>query len=295
MMDGTYVNKEVDVMSTPRTGTAALAVRELRSGWIVLYAMTLALQVLCAAARFIVAFPAMLIFNKITGWHLPADTIAMVIAFAPLILSIATLVYPLDGWWWQLSIGGRSPVEEERITFDEAMSELRAADPNIRAPRHWFVAEDDSTNACAYGASLCIDRGLFRTSYLTCTIAHELGHLKTSDARLTSALNLLLVSPTDPPLEGRLRSLPFRWWLWMASGEAGLWLMRIPWGMYWRSREFAADEYAARLGQGTGLADSLRHEALPNEQPVRWMRFSGRASHPYTTQRITALHAYKKK
>jgi Zn-dependent protease with chaperone function len=61
--------------------------------------------------------------------------------------------------------------------------------------------------------------------------------------------------------------------------------------MYWRSREFAADQYAARLGQGPELARSLEHSSLPYERSIQRMRFS-RATHPYTKPRIAKLRAH---
>jgi Zn-dependent protease with chaperone function len=275
------------------TGTYVISPRDLAPGWLTLYAMTLAAQVLAAAARFVILFPALLIVSGITGWSLPENTIAMILAFAPLILSLVTLVVPLDGWWWELTSGGRRPTQEEQITFDEAFGELKAANPDLRPPRRWFVIDEPDTNAAAYADTLRVDRGLLESPYLPCTIAHELGHLNTSDGRLASALNRMIVTPMALPGLYRLRSFPFRMLLWVASGEFGLWLIRTPWAMYWRSREFAADQYAARLGQGTGLATALQTEALTYDTPVPFMRFSAKATHPYTAQRIGELNAYQ--
>jgi Zn-dependent protease with chaperone function len=75
------------------------------------------------------------------------------------------------------------------------------------------------------------------------------------------------------------------------SGEAVLSFMTIPREMYWRSREFAADAYAARLGQGPALAGTLEHDAMPYERPIPRMRYS-RASHPCTKQRVAKLRAH---
>jgi Zn-dependent protease with chaperone function len=67
--------------------------------------------------------------------------------------------------------------------------------------------------------------------------------------------------------------------------------MANPWEMYWRSREFAADAYAARLGQGPALARALENDAMPYDRPIPRMRYS-RATHPYTKQRITKLRTH---
>lgn len=92
----------------------------------------------------------------------------------------------------------------------------------------------------------------------------------------------------DTPTLYPLWSLPFRGLAWVASGQAVQWLTANPWETYWRSREFAADQYAARLGQGPALATTLEHDSLPHERSIRNMRFS-RATHPYTKPRIAKL------
>jgi hypothetical protein len=55
------------------------------------------------------------------------------------------------------------------------------------------------------------------------------------------------------------------------------------------SREFAADDYAARLGQGVGLARFLSSHALENDLPVPFMWLSGE-SHPFSEHRIDSLY-----
>jgi Zn-dependent protease with chaperone function len=70
-----------------------------------------------------------------------------------------------------------------------------------------------------------------------------------------------------------------------------MWLTGNAWEMYWRSREFAADEYAARRGQGLALARSLHEDSLPYEHAIPRMRFS-RATHPYTKLRIERLRTH---
>ena len=122
-------------------------------------------------------------------------------------------------------------------------------------------------------------------------IAHELGHLNSGDGRFASAVQLMLLADMPRPTLYPLWSLPFRGLAWFASGAAVLSFMANPWEMYWRSREFAADAYAARLGQGPALARTLEHGAMPYERPTPRMRFS-RATHPYTKPRIAKLRAH---
>jgi len=268
-----------------------------QSPGIVLYAVTLAGQLLGAIARGLITVVVLAILGLLTGWPIPINPITTTVAFAPLAVSVLSvlcppLVAPIDGRWWEMSTGGRAPEQDEREAFQHAFSELQDVDPTLRAPRHWFVAEEPSRNAAAYASSLRVNRGLLESPYAAAVIAHEMGHLRSSDSHLTSALNLLLIKPMDTPALDPLWSLPFRGLLWFASGQAVLWLTANTWEMYWRSREFAADEYAARLGQADTLAQSLTHESLPYERSIPSMRFS-RATHPYTKPRIARLQAHR--
>lgn len=264
-----------------------------QSPGLVLYAITLAGQLLAAGARAFITVVVLWIVGGLTGWTIPINAIALLVAFAPLVVSLLSvlcppLIAPIDGRWWEMSTGGRPPEPDEREAFDYAFGELQEADPTLRPPRHWFVAEEPGTNAAAYASSMSVDRGLLESPYAAAVIAHELGHLRSSDAHLTSALNLLLLTPMLTPAIRPLWSLPFRGLLWIASGQAVFWLTGNSWEMYWRSREFAADAYAARLGQADILAETLELESLPHERSIRNMRFS-RASHPYTKPRIARL------
>jgi Zn-dependent protease with chaperone function len=268
-----------------------------QSPGMLLYAVTLAGQLLAAAARGLITVVALAIVGLLTGWPIPINPIATALAFAPLAVSLLSvlcppLIAPIDGRWWEMSTGGRAPEQDEREAFEHAFSELQDVDPTLRPPRHWFVAEEPARNAAAYASSLRVNRGLLESPYAAAVIAHEMGHLRSSDAHFTSALNLLLIKPMDTPELHHFWSLPFRGLLWLASGQAVLWLTGNTWEMYWRSREFAADEYAARLGQAEALAQSLTHESLPHERSIPSMRFS-RATHPYTKPRIARLQAHR--
>jgi Zn-dependent protease with chaperone function len=285
----------VNVNTNPVTRTLN-AVQAVNLVGIGLYAITLAAQWFAVIARYLIIYVVLGLIGLITGWAIPVETSALVLALAPLAISLLAaicppLIAPFDGRWWEISSGGRPPEQDEREAFDHAISELQEADPNIRSPRHWFVREEPGQNAAAYSSSLCVDRGLLESPYAAAVIAHELGHLRTSDAHLTSALNLLLLVPMDTPTLRPLRSLPFRGLAWFASGQAVQWFTANAWQTYWRSREFIADQYAVRLGQGPALAQSLEHESLPYERSIRNMRFS-RASHPYTKPRIAKLRAH---
>jgi Zn-dependent protease with chaperone function len=263
---------------------------------LVLYAITLAGQWFAAVARWLIAYLTLEIIRLITGWPIPSNPIALAIAFIPLAVSLLALllpplVAPIEGRWWEISSGGRPPEQDEHDAYEHAIEQLREIDPGLRIPKHWFVAEEPGHNAAAYASTMCVDRGLLESPCAAAVIAHELGHLNSSDARLTSALNLLIIAPMSTPELWPLWSLPFRGFAWLATGQAVLWLTGNAWEAYWRNREFAADQYAARLGQGLALAQTLEHSSLPYERSIRRMRFS-RATHPYTKPRIAKLRAH---
>ncbi len=260
-----------------------IGIRDLNPGWPLLYAATFGLEFLTGWLRALVAAAVLLILNLFTGWilglHLPVNLLALVIGFAPLPISLGTLILPLGGWFWQQTEGGRRPSERERAVFDMAIAPLREADPSLRVPGRWFVVDSREDNAAAYANALMVTRGLLDSPGLGPVIAHELGHLNSSDARVTAAVFRLIIPPHAPeepvfPIVGRI-----------LSGRAALDLMSIPWGIYWRRRERIADAYAARLGLGPELAEFL-DGAVDRPTPFKYF---GATSHPWTEHRVEDL------
>jgi Zn-dependent protease with chaperone function len=78
--------------------------------------------------------------------------------------------------------------------------------------------------------------------------------------------------------------------LFIASGSFALWVTRIPWANYWRTREHRADNYAAQLGQAQPLADALENHALAHDLPIPYPWIATN-SHPPTEHRIDQLRA----
>jgi Zn-dependent protease with chaperone function len=266
-----------------------------QSTGLALYAFTLGAHFLCGFVRGLLAFCVLWTIGALGGWAIPANTLALIVGYGPLSLSLLCLicpplVAPLTGRWWEMTVGGRPPERDEAETFHKAFAHLQRFDASLRLPRHWFVSEHPGTNAAVYGSTMRVDRGLLESPFTAAVIAHELGHLRSLDGRLCNALNILLLKEIDTPELFPILSLPFRILAWVASGQAACWLTGTAWEVYWRSRELAADAYAARLGQGEMLALSLRRDSLPHERPIRRMRFS-RATHPYTKPRIARLNA----
>jgi Zn-dependent protease with chaperone function len=267
----------------PSLSAYLIDVRELAPAWLALYAVTFAVQAVVAPLRAAVVYGllwlTLTIVGESTAW---AHVIAWVAGYGPLIISLATLTLPLGGWLWQQQSGGRTPSERERLIYEDAVAVLSQADPKLRPPRRWFVLDAPTVNAAAYFDTLMVTRGLLESGHLEPVLAHELGHLNSSDARLTAALHRL----TTPP-RSRLR-FPLGTAGLLVSGAAGAWLTRLPWASYWRSREFAADRYAARLGQGDALTRFLEQHALEYDLPVPFPWLSEH-SHPATEHRIDRL------
>jgi Zn-dependent protease with chaperone function len=261
-----------------------ISAQEISPGWVFLYAVTFAIQALCAAIRGLIAYPLLwLIFTILGQSTASAHTLALIVGYGPLALSFATLMLPLGGWLWRQQIGGRTPSERERLIYEDALAILTQADAELRPPRRWFVLDRPHVNAAAYADTLMLTRGLLESGYLEPVLAHELGHLNSSDSRLTAALHRL----TTPP-RGRM-PFPLRTIGFLLSGALGVWLTRTPWAAYWRAREFQADQYAARLGQGQALARFLDTNALEDDLPIPFMWLSEH-SHPWTEHRIDRLY-----
>lgn len=249
----------------PAAAAYLISPEEVSPGWVMLYAGTFVLQAFCASARAFVTYP--LLWVAFTILHLsksPLHDLVLLIAYGPLGLSLATLVLPLGGWCWQQRSGARAPSEREQMIYDEAIKELTTHDPTQRPPRRWCVIDEPTTNAAVYADTLMVTRGLLESAYLTPVIAHELGHLNSSDARLTAALTRLSTPPRRQLRNRLMRAIAF-----IATGAAAVWATRLPWAAYWREREYEADTYAAQLGQAQPLAMFLDTEALDTDLPSR--------------------------
>jgi Zn-dependent protease with chaperone function len=270
-------------VSTPSRSAYVISTEDLAPGWVALYAVTFALQIVAVVLRFFFSFTLLLLLLTILGRSTShVELLSEIIGWGPLVLSLATLILPVGGWFWQQQSGGRAPSQRERLLYDDAIAVLRAADSGLRPPRRWFVLDEPFINAAAYASTLMLTRGLLESGYLEPVLAHELGHLNSSDSRLTAALHRL----TTPPR--RHLGFPFATIGFPASGGLGIWLTRMPWAAYWRAREFAADQYAAKLGQGQALARFLDTNALENDLPVPFMWLTEH-SHPATEHRIDRL------
>jgi len=210
---------------------------DLGLGWLVLYAGTFVLQLFCAAFRALIAYPLLWLAFTIVGQRTwPVNDLALLLGYGPLALSLATLLLPLGGWFWEQQIGARSPSQRERLVYQDALATLKHTDPKLKQPLRWCVLDAYTLNAAVYADTLMLTRGLLDSGYLEGVLAHELGHINSSDARLTAALHRLTTPPRQRTRKG-LRTIAL-----IATGGLPMLLMRAPWGAYWRSREHQADD-----------------------------------------------------
>lgn len=234
------------------------------------------------------------------------------LALIPTGWAIFALITPLGGgWWWRTNMGGREPSERERAAYESALELLRRrGGMSVREPSGWFVMDLSEPDASVCGDTLALSHGLLETTYLPAVLAHELGHLSSSDGHLTAALNRLVIHPPPgmSPREPRESTLEihaedrvalsitvFGALLWLlrkavsfAKGGFALRLLAPFWGSYWRGREYVADAYAASLGQAGELADFLEIYALAHDHPVPFIWLSEH-THPPTELRIDQL------
>jgi Zn-dependent protease with chaperone function len=250
----------------------------------------------------------------------PAQSIAN-LALLPTLWSVIALASAAGGgWWWKQNCGGREPSERERSAYEDALELLKAlSDEPLALPASWFVVDVPQPDAGVCGNALLLSRGLFECDQLPAVLAHELGHLRSGDGRVTAALNRLVINSPPRPSGGQpaeavahegpvsgvsviehrivLSILGLRAIVSLlckviafAGGGFGLRVCGPVWASYWRGRECRADAYAAGLGQGDELADFLEVHALVHDHPVPFIWLTEH-THPPTELRIERLRA----
>jgi Zn-dependent protease with chaperone function len=296
-------------------------------GALSMYALALIAEAPVILARFLlallVAYAVLLIERNpqgSPGWAL--------VVLIPTAWSVLALLNPFGGaWWWCTRAGGREPSTREQMAYDDAVELLQSnAVRPLPLPKHWFVIDSLQPDAAVCGDALMISSGLLASDHLPAVLAHELGHLGSPDARLTAAINRLIVLSTPfrasaeagrerpqvellPRLQYTPREAPsvfdlepgltaalfgFLRFLFITSlfakGGLGLWLTGPVWGRYWRAREYHADQYALSLGQADELADFLEIHALIHDNPIPFLWLTEH-THPPTELRIDRLRA----
>src|ERR1700677_4053071 len=109
------------------------------------------------------------------------------------------------GWWWRQNMGGRLPSGREQLAYADAR-ELLAGYATTRLPMpSWFVIDTPHLDAAVNGTTLMLSRGLLESDHLPAVIAHELGHLASTDGSLTAEITRLITPPPPSPADEQMR------------------------------------------------------------------------------------------
>jgi Zn-dependent protease with chaperone function len=170
---------------------------------VILYAVTAALEVPAIVARYVALYVAAVIALKATGNATGDASEVARLAIVPALWSAVALVNPTGGGrWWREQLGGREPSRREYEAYHGALRALEAGTMFLLAqPKMWFVLDESEPDAAVCGDALMLTRGLLEgpSESLSAVLAHQLGHLQGMDARLTAALNRLVLGVRRAP------------------------------------------------------------------------------------------------
>ncbi len=273
---------------------------------LLLYFLTISGEVMLGASvRWLVVYFGAATVGVFVPLGLSAEVFAWFAALMPIGWSGAGLFRPGKGWVWGRRIGARRPTVEEAATLADALTLLRGADPNLVGPAAYYVLDAPLMAAAVRGRTVIVTRVLLGSASLVAALAHELGHANTLDGRLTEALQRLELwgDPLGPvrdrrgaevrveldhDVDGALVWGVLRWTLRFAGGSFAQGLFGSLWAAYWRGREYAADAYAASLGQAGELARYLTDQEQPFDAPQPGLLFN-RSEHPPVALRVERL------
>lgn len=234
-----------------------------------LYTASLAIETAAGAVRALLVGLLLYAPTQLLGGQELANLLALSLGFGPVLLSVAAAAGAPGGALERHGFGARDPSERERRAVRDALHALGAE----AGLRRWYVIDAPSLHAFVIGDVLYLHRELLHDPALTPTLAHELGHLASSDGRLTLALRRFTLTSRRAP--------------GVLAGGLCLRLLGPLWLAWWRQREFLADAHAAQLGQGDALAGVLERTQLL-DAAVPYMRDR---AHPYHEARIERLQA----
>ncbi len=283
---------------------------------LVLYAVTVAIELVVVCWRAFLLLVVVAIPFAVAGFH-PGLALIVLLAFAPTVWSLLALSRMVGfvgtGWWWRTRVGGRGPSQREQIAYQQAVQLLQGhAGHELRLPTDWFVLDLPEPEAAVCGQTLMLSTGMLENRHLAAVLAHELGHIATWDARITAAINRLVIHPlrerhpdqeryqqqtgvllVDDQITQTFFVIALLAWAIRTSlkwcrGGIGLWILRPFWGRQWRTSEYQADQYAAALGQADDLADFLETHSLAYDQPVPFTWLTAH-THPPAEHRIDKL------
>lgn len=272
--------------------------------WVKIYLIALVVLIPTAIFQLFTLFLLTLLVTLIANGHGDfglANVLPWIVVGAYFAWATAALIYPLGaGRFLADGIGARRPTTEEADAYRDAMGSLPLERVKV-LPKWLYVLDSHELNAAVVGDVIIINRTVFDSEHLTAVIAHELGHLNSMDIRVSCAANRLasLARLTEPmrtsATEERQsgQQLGCLWGLVMlimrgCSGGLQTTMMGPAWASWWRLREYAADDYATRLGQAEDLARFLEENVLLYDVPIRFVWMTTR-SHPPTALRIERL------
>lgn len=272
-----------------------------------LYVLTLGADTaISGVARFALCYLGLVTSGVTLGVPDDAFMLALLGAASPVAYSVLGVGYPLGGKLWRWRVGAREPSSEERERIEEAAMALAAVSERSLPPFDCYVIDEVWPIALSRGRAVILSRGLVNSDRLAAKLAHEVGHVDSLDGRLTEGLHRMQL--WDDPLRegsGAAESVGFdaalagpgafvfgvvRWLVRLAGGGDVRQLFNRAWGWYWRRREFAADAYAASLGQGQELLAYLEEVELPLDVPQKGLSRS-EFDHPYVAERVDRLKA----
>ena len=176
-------------------------------------------------------------------------------------------------------LGLRKPSRRELATLHLVYSELEngalRTGTKFKYPGTFLVRDTPRMQIRFIGQKLVIDRGLIGSPWLVPLLAHELGHFNSSDSMVRFLLLLF------PPMGCSLGCF-----IGLALGFSTL-LTAPFWRIYWRRRYFAADTFAAQLGQRDALLEWLETYQLPLDHATEMAMLLRKE--PYVEQRIDHL------
>jgi Zn-dependent protease with chaperone function len=233
------------------------------------------------------------------GVWVGGPVVGIILGFGPYLWSLAGLIGLTSGvvpsYFYS---GARRASRREREMVTPQLDALISK--GVRGPRAWYVVDQPYTGAWVTGRVLFLTHDAVRSPFLRPIIAHELGHLNSSDGRLSLALYCLVFpgaiffyqflyewTKSVAATPGCLVVLGAFFLfapLWIAIALLfGGWSVLIllhPLRLYWRQREYMADKYAARLGEARTLADYYDNGVVAFDMATPWMFLTAR-KHPY--------------
>jgi Zn-dependent protease with chaperone function len=277
--------------------------------WVQLYVIALVALIPTFICVFFIVGSLTLLVTLIHSGH-GNDTAATILAWgvpgAFILWATSGMLLPLGaGPYMADGLGARRPTQAELDVYEDAIETLGVRGTGIRLPKHLYVLDVNDLNACVIADTLIVNRELLNTGYAEAVIAHELGHLNSMDTRVSVAVNRLgsVARGTQPIRQARADMLAQGQSLGciagtivlitrLCSGALATNLTAPSWASWWRLREYAADDFAATLGQAEHLANMLEVHGLLYDTPIRRV-WTTTHTHPPVALRIERLRQYQ--